>query len=1168
MNEPISQPKSPPPDARLPSAQASLPDERKLTWLRLAPACGAMAIGASVLLGWALHLPQLTSVLPNLTVMKPNTALCVIAAGLGLLLMHGAPIATSASAWRPAIRLATLCGALTLLVAILTLAQYLTGQSIGLDEWLFTDPSTLPSNFPGRMAPMTAIGLVCIGLAIVCLVKAGHAAGQPGARWVGLAHGLAVIPAATGYLGVAGYAYAVDALHTFGSFASIALNTAVSLLLLATAVLLVDPLRGWSRGFEATPIARSVLLRLLPILLLLPFVTGALVEWGGRIGIYDPLLGPALFVLIGGGTSLALTWLTANAARDSELRLAAATAAREAAEARRVFLQELTDNRREDPQLALSAAMANIGRYFSTSRTGYGEVSADGKHITIAHEHTDGTVAPASGTHRLADFGAEIIAELRAGRTLVIEDVVSDARTQACSASHIALGTRSVITVPLRHHGRLQATLYLNHRDPRIWLAEEVSLIEAAAGQLWSAIDGARAQAALQSSEQRLRLAMLATELGSWDEDLDTGHTVWNESAFRIFSLPPQTGHVDPRLWRDAIHPADRERVSANFAAARQSGTLSRFEHRIIRADGEVRWVEPLGRFLRDANGRPSRFVGVFSDVTARKSESLAVLESETRFRTLAEVHPGFIFEADPDGANTYTNQRFQDYAGFTAEQLNGDGWIAVLHPDDRARAATTWGDAVRWGTAYEAEYRFCDRHGVYRWFLCRGAPQRDPENRIQRWHGVAIDITEIVEARDIALRQNDQLERRVAERTRELEETQTRLAHAQRMEALGQLAGGVAHDFNNVLQAVQGAASLMERRADDAETVRRLTRMAREAVGRGSSITRRLLAFSRRDELKAEVFEVAALLAEMHEILAHTLGAPIHVDIDVAPGLPPLLADKGQLETVVINMATNARDAMPGGGRLTLSASLADVAEHGDPLRRPAGLKPGRYVLLGVTDTGCGMTREVLERVAEPFFTTKERGKGTGLGTAMAKGFAEQSGGGFDIESALGEGTTVRLWFPAAALASADDTPPPRAAEPAPQSDTSSFILVVDDEALVRELMAEGLAALGFRVRTAQTGEEALTVLDDGENVSLLVSDLSMPGMNGLMLIREAQRRRPDLPAILLTGHAGDAATLAISGAVSGSFSLLRKPVTPEQLAERATVLLEGVRLGRRTSH
>jgi len=343
-------------------------------------------------------------------------------------------------------------------------------------------------------------------------------------------------------------------------------------------------------------------------------------------------------------------------------------------------------------------------------------------------------------------------------------------------------------------------------------------------------------------------------------------------------------------------------------------------------------------------------------------------------------------------------------------------------------------------------------------------------------------------------------------------------------------------------------------------EKVRQLAGRLIKSADRGASITRRLLAFSRRGELRVEAVDPVSLLADMGEILAHTLGDGIRLQLDAPVRLPPLLADRSQLETVLINLATNARDAMRSGGTLTLAAAVETVGDDGTV--HAGDLKAGSYIRLSMTDTGVGIVPDILARVTEPFFTTKAKGKGTGLGLAMAHGFAAQSGGGLHIESTHGGGTTVKLWFPIA------EGTVPAAAEVADRrfggtaTKNARCLLVVDDDPIVRDLLVEQFRARGYTVLAASDGASALELLDAAGTVDLVISDLTMPGMDGLALVEEIQRRRKDTPVILLTGYAENAESIAIGGAVSGAFSLLRKPVQERLLFERVSALLrEGTR-------
>lgn len=525
----------------------------------------------------------------------------------------------------------------------------------------------------------------------------------------------------------------------------------------------------------------------------------------------------------------------------------------------------------------------------------------------------------------------------------------------------------------------------------------------------------------------------------------------------------------------------------------------------------------------------------------------------EERLRRVVEAaHDHAIITLDAAGCVNGWSRGAENVFGWTEAAALGRRVSFIFTPENRAVGApeAAMQDAHERGFARNERW-YLREDGAQFWGSGTLVPLRDAAGGLEGYVKVCRDETARKEAEAVLARGRDELERLVAERTRDLEETQARLAVAQRMEALGQLAGGVAHDFNNVLQAVQGGARLIEGKPDDAGRVRRLAAMIAEAAARGAAVTRRLLAFSRRADLHAEPVDASDLLGGMREILAHTLGAGIDVRVQVSPRVPPLLADKGQLETVLVNLASNARDATGGNGTIILSAMTEVITEGRD------GLRAGAYVRLSVADTGAGMDAATLARATEPFFTTKGTGKGTGLGLAMARGFAEQSGGALVIESVLEAGTTVRIWLPVA-----DRAPPNPVSEGERHAipDGKARVLLVDDEALVREITTEGLEAAGYVVLSVGSGLEALESLDASEVVDLLVSDLSMPGMDGLMTIREAQRRRPGLPAILLTGFATDAAELALGGVISGSFSLLRKPIEASALAERIAVMLKGV--------
>jgi signal transduction histidine kinase/CheY-like chemotaxis protein len=404
-------------------------------------------------------------------------------------------------------------------------------------------------------------------------------------------------------------------------------------------------------------------------------------------------------------------------------------------------------------------------------------------------------------------------------------------------------------------------------------------------------------------------------------------------------------------------------------------------------------------------------------------------------------------------------------------------------------------------------------------------------------------------EARDVLARSREELERLVVERTREREEALAQLHEAQKLETIGQLTGGVAHDFNNLLTPVMGNLDLLRRRisAEDHRSQRLLSN-ALQATSRAATLVQRLLAFARRQDLQPQAVDVSDLLHGIEDLVARSIGPTISVAVNAPSDLPAARVDPGQLELALLNLAINARDAMPGGGRLTIEVDLVEL-----PLPREESLKAGRYIRIRVADTGVGMDASTLKRAVEPFFSTKGLGKGTGLGLSMVHGLAAQSGGALRLSSKPGVGTVAELLIPvadeAATVCEQTQVEPPQAVRPA-------TVLLVDDEELVRTGTAEMLADIGYSVIQAGSGVLALAVLRGGEaEIDILVTDYLMPGMSGAELVREAQRLRPDLPVLLVTGYTN------LAQGPGAELPRLTKPFRQAELASRVADLLEASR-------
>jgi PAS domain S-box-containing protein len=657
----------------------------------------------------------------------------------------------------------------------------------------------------------------------------------------------------------------------------------------------------------------------------------------------------------------------------------------------------------------------------------------------------------------------------------------------------------------------------------------------------WTTLD------ALARSEAKLHQALRVGGVGHFERDFPRRATEYSDELMAIHGLPEERRRESFEQWYARVQPGDRGQVVAYAEGLLDPDAPQAIEYRIVRlSDGAVRRIAERREVKRDSAGRPIGCIGLQRDVTDARAAEQALRESEARLRLTLEVGKVGTFDWDLVTGLLVRDRRIREIWGNEGESRTTIAeFYRGLHPDDLARVKATiaashdpHGDGD-----YEVEYRVVDQSdGRVRNVAARGRTLFD-DNRAVRMMGVAIDVTALREAEAVLERDRAELERLVEARTRELAEAQTRLAHAQRMEALGQLAGGVAHDFNNVLQAVEAAADLIERRPEP-EHLPRYLRMAREATKRGAAISRRLLSMSHRAELDPEAVEARPLIEEVAGILRRTLGLSVTVETDCAPDCPPVRADRRQLETALINIAANAREAMDGAGVLTLRARRDTPAEAAAS-RYQASLRPGAYVRIEIADTGRGMTPEVRARAAEPFFSTKPRGQGAGLGLSMARGFADQSDGALRIDSEPGKGAAVALWLPIAAPAEAEP--------PAETSATRGRLLLVDDDPLVRELVCEQLRCAGFAVTVCGEAASALARLDSGLAVDLLLTDFAMPEMNGVALAREARKRRPGLPVAVLTGYSCEAA----DEAGDTDFALLRKPIDREALIARVAALI-----------
>ena len=623
--------------------------------------------------------------------------------------------------------------------------------------------------------------------------------------------------------------------------------------------------------------------------------------------------------------------------------------------------------------------------------------------------------------------------------------------------------------------------------------------------------------------------------------------TSWNSGAQNIMGWTPQ--EVIGRHGRIIFTEEDQAAGSPEDEMKRASADERAVDERLhMRADGSRFWGSGLMMPLRDGPDGRHGFVKMMRDRTAER-------EAESRFTALTDTLPGLVFVTDTDGHNVQVNGFYQRYTGRSSGELLGDRWLEIIHPDDRAKAGDLWSHAVEQGKLYEASFRFRREDGAYRAFSCRAVPERDVEGRILRWLGTCIDVETQIQAQVALERLNIALEHQATERESdltsavqqleaEMEErrrAEDALSQAQKMEAIGQLTGGVAHDFNNLLTVITSSVDLLRRGGLSEERQRRYFDAIADTAQRAAKLTAQLLAFARRQPLKPELFDAGERLQAISTMLKTIVGSPVEVETHVDPDLWTVCADPNQFETAIVNMAVNARDAMPRGGQLTLSVRNVETV----PAIRGHGPVPGQFVALSVTDTGTGMSAETVAHVFEPFFTTKDVGKGTGLGLSQVHGFAKQSDGEIGVESEPERGTTFTLYLPRCdELAEAPAIAVPQA-EPASGGE-QKMVLVVEDNQLVGEFAAELLRELGYETRWAENAQAALQCLaDHPDSFDVVFSDIGMPGTNGIELATRIREERPNLPIVLTSGYSDVLARTGTSG-----FPLLHKPYSAENLA------------------
>ena len=603
----------------------------------------------------------------------------------------------------------------------------------------------------------------------------------------------------------------------------------------------------------------------------------------------------------------------------------------------------------------------------------------------------------------------------------------------------------------------------------------------------------------LRASEARFRAAIDAVQGVLWTNNA-VGEMQGEQPGWAALTGQSQAEYQGYG-WAAALHPDDAQPTIDAWKAAVAERRTFLFEHRIKRHDGVWRLFSICAIPTFDAAGDILEWVGVHTDVTEQRAAEQSLrelnetLEARVEARTferdrLWALSEDLLVTADYGRYLRQVSPSWTRLLGHERESLLMRPYEAFVHPDDLAALRKALRIMRTRRRPVSIENRVLAADGAWRWIAWTFSPEPGDEGLI----GVGRDVTA------------------AKARQAELDMAQEALRQSQKLEAMGQLTGGVAHDFNNLLTPIIGSLDMIYRRGQGDERERRLIDGALQSAERAKTLVQRLLAFARRQPLQPGAVDLTALVTGMADLIASTSGPQIKVTVDVAPDLPPAMADPNQLEMAILNLSVNARDAMPDGGGLTISADAETIKEG-----HRSQLKPGAYVRLSVADTGAGMDEATLARAIEPFFSTKGIGKGTGLGLSMVHGLASQLGGALVLASRPGLGTNAELWLPVSArpVEAAVDPSAPRTAKALGRA------LLVDDEDIVRMTTADMLIEFGYQVVEASSAEEALRLLDAELQIDVLVTDHLMPGMTGVDLARALQTRRPGTPVLIISGFA-----------------------------------------------
>ena len=761
-----------------------------------------------------------------------------------------------------------------------------------------------------------------------------------------------------------------------------------------------------------------------------------------------------------------------------------------------------------------------LGEHLAVSRCTYAEMEADGDHFVIPNDFTAGC-ASIVGRHRLSDFGPYTHQRLLAGHTMVIPRIATEAALAGQGKAFADLEIESFIACPLLRKGRLIAIMMVQQTVPRRWSNAEVALVKEVAGRCRAIVERASAELILRASEEQLRLVIAASNDGIWERDLKNGALSCSERMHEMLGLNPETFEPTVDGVAALVHPEDRQAFLVALAGPKESGGRSEAHLRIRRPDGSYGHFLFRGLSVLDRNGAPLRVVGSIADLTNMLQAERKLVEQAN----LLNLAHDAIIVRDMSGRVDFWNHGAEVLYGWTAEEAQGrmsSEFFEVGDPETLRNAQQMLIEAGTWS----GECQHATKAGEQVMVRSRWSLLRDDDGRPKSTLVINTDITE-----------QKKIERQ--------------FLRAQRLESLGTLASGVAHDLNNVLLPIMMAAPVLRNEENPVERDRFLE-IVESSARRGSEIIKQVLTFARGAEGDRILLQPIYLLDEVMKIASQTFPKSIALRSSYEQDIRPIEADATQLHQVLLNLCINARDAMPEGGELKLALENFDV--DAQFARTTPGASPGPHVVFQIADTGHGIPADVIDKIYDPFFTTKKVGTGTGLGLSTTAGIVRSHGGFILVESAPGK-TSFRIYMPAKDAAETETPLQPDAVIPAGHGQT---VLVVDDEPIIREVAEVILTNHGYRVYAAEDGPAALAIFAQQiGHIDAVIVDLVMPMMSGCALVRALRRIDPQVKIMLSTGRAEDLEVSEVEAL--GTEGLLRKPYTTRHLLLKLDQVLRG---------